>query len=78
VRITVHIPDKLAEEIKTYAGNEKTSVSSLTADALAYYLTEKRKKALGLKVLELAGKGCVTEDADAALEEGRQDHEHRY
>ena len=78
MRITVHIPDRLAEEIKTYAGNEKASVSSLAAEALEYYLTEKRKKALGLKVLELAGKGCVTEDADTVLEEGRQDHEHRH
>ena len=78
MRITVHIPDRLAEEIKTFAGNEKASVSSLAAEALEYYLTEKRKKALGLKVLELAGKDCVTKDAEKVIEEGRQEDEHRH
>ncbi len=60
MRITTHIPDQIAREAKILAENEKKSVSSIIAEALAYYITEKRKRKLGKKVLEMAGKVKVS------------------
>jgi len=73
MRITTHIPDPIARDVKIMAENEKKSVSSLIAEALQYYITEKRKRRLGRKVLELAGKERVSPRADAELEAGRKD-----
>ncbi|MBM4347570.1 MAG: hypothetical protein FJ107_05490 [Deltaproteobacteria bacterium] len=77
MRITTHIPDPLARDAKIMAENEKKSVSSIIADALAYYITEKRKKRLGRKVLEIAGKVRVSPEADKELERGRMDSNDR-
>jgi len=73
MRITTHIPDPLARDAKMMAENEKKSVSSIIAEALAYYITEKRKKKLGRKVLEMAGKVHVSPDIHKELERGRMD-----
>lgn len=78
MRITVHIPDALAEEAKRMASNEKTSVSSFTSQALDFYINEKRKKALGQKVLALAGNIPITNDVNKELDEGRDDDAHRH
>ena len=71
MRITTHIPDPLARDAKIMAENEKKSVSSIIAEALTYYITEKRKKKLGRKVLEIAGKVRVSPEAHKELERGR-------
>lgn len=42
-------------------------------EALAAYLKERRRRALGLKVLERVGKGRVAGEAHRLLEEGRRD-----
>ncbi len=60
MRITTHIPDQIAREAKILAENEKKSVSSIIAEALAYYINKKRRKKLGKKVLEMAGKVKVS------------------
>ena len=73
MRITTHIPDTLARDTKIMAENEKKSVSSIIAEALAYYITEKRKKKLGRKVLEIAGKVRVSPEVHKELERGRMD-----
>lgn len=73
MRITTHIPDPLARDAKMMAENEKKSVSSIIAEALAYYITEKRKKKLGRKVLEMVGKVQVSPDIHKELERGRMD-----
>jgi metal-responsive CopG/Arc/MetJ family transcriptional regulator len=73
MRITTHIPDPLARDAKIMAENEKKSVSSIIAEALAYYITEKRKKKLGRKVLEIAGKVRVSPEVHKELERGRMD-----
>jgi DNA-binding transcriptional MocR family regulator len=57
MRLTVHLPDDLARLLKQAALNEGKSMSALTAEALDFYLRERRRRALGLKVLERAGKG---------------------
>jgi len=73
MRITTHIPDPLGRDAKIMAENEKKSVSSIIAEALAYYITEKRKKKLGRKVLEIAGKVRVSPEVHKDLERGRMD-----
>ncbi|MDP2972003.1 MAG: hypothetical protein Q8P64_22750 [Deltaproteobacteria bacterium] len=77
MRITTHIPDPLARDAKIMAENEKKSVSSIIAEALAYYITEKRKKKLGRKVLEIAGKVRVSPEVYKELERGRMDFNDR-
>jgi len=70
MRLTVHLPDDLARLLKQTALNEGKSMSALTAEALDFYLRERRRRALGLKVLERAGKAQVAPKALEALEEG--------
>jgi len=77
MRITTHIPDPLAKDTKIIAENERKSVSSIIAEALTYYITEKRKKRLGRKVLEIAGKARVSPDVHKELEKGRMDSNDR-
>ncbi|ODS33591.1 MAG: hypothetical protein SCARUB_01254 [Candidatus Scalindua rubra] len=72
MRVTVHIPDKLEKEIKKASKNESRSVSSLISEATEFYLKEKRKKKIGKKVLELAGKVKVAPDALEELHSGRR------
>jgi metal-responsive CopG/Arc/MetJ family transcriptional regulator len=77
MRITTHIPDPLARDAKIMAENEKKSVSSIIAEALSYYITEKKKKRLGRKVLEIAGKVRVSPEVHKELERGRMDSDGR-
>lgn len=77
MRITTHIPDPIARDAKILAENEKKSVSSIIAEALAYYITEKRKKKLGKRILEMAGKVKVSPDIHKELERGRMDSDDR-
>jgi len=77
MRITTHIPDALARDAKIMAENEKKSVSSIIAEALSRYITENRKKRLGKKVLEIAGKVRVSPEVHKELERGRMDSNDR-
>lgn len=72
MRITVSLPDKLSENLKREAHNRNISVSRLVSDALERYLLDLRRKALGKKVLDLAGEAHVSPDADSILDEGRR------
>jgi hypothetical protein len=73
IRITVNIPGNLAEDLKRTAVRERVSVSRLTTDAVEYYLMEKRRRTLGKKVLDLAGRARVAPEVLDILEEGRKD-----
>ena len=73
MRLTVHLPDDLARLLKQAALNEGKSMSALTAEALDFYLRERRRQALGLKVLERAGKAQVDPKALEVLGEGRRE-----
>jgi predicted transcriptional regulator len=73
MRLTVHIQDRLGREIKILAENQRQSVSSLTAEALALYMQTKRRRELGQKVLALAGRAGVGEGAAEELERWRGD-----
>ncbi len=73
MRLTVHIQDRLGREIKLLAENQRQSVSSLTAEALALYMQTKRRRELGQKVLALTGRTGVDKNAAAELEHWRGD-----
>ncbi len=77
MRITTHIPDQIARDAKVMAENENKSVSSIVSEAVTYYIAEKRKKRLGRKVLEIAGKTRVSPDVHKQLEKGRMDSSDR-
>ena len=72
MRITVHIPDNLGPKLKQTAQSEGISLSALTAEALEYYLKQKRKKAAGNRLLKLIQPDSVTPDAWEELEKGRE------
>ena len=73
MRVTVHMPDELAERLRAAAANEKKSVSRLVAEAVAWYLREKRRRALGERVLERIGRSRIAPNIFQTLEEGRRD-----
>jgi len=77
MRLSVSISERLGKTIRNMAENEKKSVSSLTAEALLYYLQEKKKKKLGYQLLALAGKSKVAKDVYKLLEESRMDRHDR-
>jgi len=74
MRVTVHLPDKLAKEIKALAADEGVSVSRFIARSLEHYITENRKKKHAKKILEMVGKVHVSDEALQLLEEGRVDN----
>jgi antitoxin VapB len=73
MRITVNIPDEVGENLKRAAQNQGTSISGLVASAVEHYLVVERRRALGYKLLDLAGKGVLSADVDRLIEEGRRD-----
>ncbi len=75
MRVAIHIPESVSNEIKRAAGKEKKSVSSFIAEAARYYIRKKKRKELGLKVLALAGRAKISRDVLRNLKEGRQDHD---
>jgi antitoxin VapB len=75
MRVTVHIPERVNNEIKRTAEKERKSVSSFIAEAVQYYIREKKRREIGLKVLDLAGKVRISGDALRHLEEGRDEHD---
>jgi metal-responsive CopG/Arc/MetJ family transcriptional regulator len=73
MRLTVHIPDEIKDELKRAAQNEQKSMSALVSKALRFYLHEQRKQALGQKVLDMVNPYDVAHDAHEELEKGRDD-----
>lgn len=73
MRLTVHLPDELARLLRQAAKNENRSMSAITAEAVALYLQEKKRKALGLAVLNRTGQASVDPRALEVLDEGRAD-----
>lgn len=73
MRITINLPEKLGDTLKRTALQERVSVSRLVTGALEDYLLEKRRRALGKKVLDLVGRVRVAPEALDLLEAGRND-----
>ncbi len=75
MRITVTMKEKLVDEVKRLAANEKRSVSSLISEAVEYYIREKKKREAGEELLRLSGNVHVDEDALLELERGRTEND---
>ena len=74
MRITVHVPEKIGKEVQRLAENEKKSVSSVVARSRSSSsLDEKRRRRLGMRVLELVGKTKVADDIFDELHRERVD-----
>ena len=71
MRITIHIPDELEQEIKTVAHYEKRSVSSLIAEATRDYLQIVNRRMHGNKILEIVKTAKVSPDALQVLHHER-------
>ena len=78
MRITVHIPERMNEEIRRAAEKERKSVSSFIAEAVQYYIREKKRREIGLRVLDLAGKVRISGDALRRIEKCRDDLHNRF
>ncbi|MCP5107321.1 MAG: hypothetical protein GY950_28295 [bacterium] len=76
-RVTVSINDKLEWELKKFAVSQRESVSKIASKAIKYYLDAVKRRELGRKVLDLAGKQTVSPDAVKELEAGRIDCDRR-
>jgi metal-responsive CopG/Arc/MetJ family transcriptional regulator len=78
MRITANIPDNIGRVVKTFADNEKKSVSSVITDAVQNYILSKKKKESGMKVLGLIGKARVSKDIHKDIETMRTESHDRY
>ncbi len=74
MRITVHLPEDTALSLKAAARSERVSLSRLVAEAVRWYLHERRRLALGRAVLTRVGVARVDLAALAELEKGRHDY----
>ncbi len=75
MRITLSIPDSLEKELKEWARKEKRSFSAFVTSVLEEYLREKKRKSLGYKLLDHAGKVHVAQDIHQQLKAIRKEHD---
>jgi hypothetical protein len=73
MRITVHVSENIGKEVQRLAESEKKSVSSVVARSIEFFIDEKRRRQLGERVLQLAGKAKVANDIFDELHRGRVD-----
>ena len=73
MRITAHVPDSIAKNVKIFAANEKKSVSAVIADALEYYIYENKRREAGKNVLAMAGRVHVAKNAHEELKKMRKE-----
>ena len=72
MRVTVHLPDGIGNDLREAAIVEHTSVSALIAAAVRRYITDERRKRCGEQVLGLAGTVSVPPGILMELERGRE------
>ncbi|MDQ1316593.1 MAG: hypothetical protein QG588_240 [Candidatus Poribacteria bacterium] len=77
MRITVNISDDLEKDIRKFAETRNKSISSITMDALEYYIKGERRKFLGNKVLNMVGKIKIDPNIREEIELWRKDHHDR-
>ena len=77
MKITVNVPDELGSKIKEIASNKNTSLSSLAAEALGYYIKEANREFWGNKVLKLVGKIKIDPNIRKEIENGRKEYDDR-
>ena len=71
MRITIHLPNALEEEVKAIAQQEHKSISAFLAEAADYYIRNIQKKRAGEKMLELFGNTSVSSTVLETLQQGR-------
>lgn len=75
MRITVHLKDSTDRNLRTLAGNEHRSVSSLVTEAVDYYIRYKQREEQGARMLDLIGKTKVSKDAYQEIDSGRENND---
>jgi len=78
MRITFLVSDSLEKEIREIAKQEKKSVSSFVAEAVAFYIKEQKRRKAAEKLLALAEEGAASDDALDELERMREEDENRF
>ena len=74
MRITANVPDNLGRVIKTVASNEHKSVSSVITEAIQNYISLKKRKTSGLKVLNLIGQAQISADIHKEINSMRMEN----
>ena len=75
MRLTVTVPDDLAEQARQLAEATERSVSSVVAEAIADHVRAERRRHAADRISALIGAGGVSPDADAILREIREESE---
>ncbi len=78
MRLTIHLPENLGEELREAARSRRKSLSSLAAEAIRFYIREERKRRAIDLMLALAGKGNVAPDTLDELDRMRKEDENRF
>ncbi|NDY55947.1 hypothetical protein G3N56_04210 [Desulfovibrio sulfodismutans] len=77
MRLTVNLEDDLGRDVRRLAEAQGISMSRLAGEAFSEYVRQLRRREFGQRVLDMAGRVVVAENADAMLEEGRCDDAER-
>ena len=73
MRVNVNVSDEFEAEIKEFAKSQKKTLGDLFGEAVAFYITYRRHKDLGRRLLELAGKTTMNPYILNDLEKGRRE-----
>lgn len=73
MRLTVTVPDPVADEARRLAADAGLSVSAVVADALARHVAAERRRRAADRVGALVGTGGVAPDADDILRQMRRE-----
>ena len=76
MRVTVHVPDTLGEEVESLAQSQGVSVSSLYAEAIERHMQALKREAAFREIEKLIGTS-VAPDFDDQLAELRRDDSKR-
>ncbi len=75
MRVTVNVPEKVARDLKLYAGTEHKSVSFLVTEFIERGISDKKKRAARNNILKMIGKVKVDESALKVLDEIRSEND---
>ena len=68
MRLTVTVPDDIAEQARRLAAESDRSVSALVAEAIASHVAAARRRRAADRIAPFIGAASVAPDADATLE----------
>lgn len=72
MRLTVSVPDLVAEQVRTLAAQTGQSVSSVVAAAVERHVAAERRRLAADRIQALIGTATVSDEADAVLREMRR------